>query len=123
MGEPNITTGAGLGDVANLIAGLSIADHPEVHNRSRLSQSTLTKAIHNLNHAAIAACLQGQKVLASASDAHIASSGAVAEICSLRKRANELANAANALNDATEQSIIERVSLLGVLRSVVLTDQ
>ncbi|KAJ4213855.1 hypothetical protein NW757_014745, partial [Fusarium falciforme] len=54
----------------------------------------------------------GQQVLASASDAHIASSGAVAEICSLRRRANELANAANALSDATERSIIERISLL-----------
>ncbi|EEU34828.1 uncharacterized protein NECHADRAFT_88411 [Fusarium vanettenii 77-13-4] len=113
MGEPTITTRAGLGDVADLIAGLSIVDHPQVHSRSRLSQSTLTKAINNLNHVATATCLQGKEVLASASDTHIASSGAVAEICSLRRRANELANAANALSDATERSIIERVSLLG----------
>lgn len=113
MGEPTITIGAGLGDVANLITGLSIADDPEVHNCSILTQSNLTKAIHNLNHVATATCLQGQQVLASASDAHFASSGAVAEICSLRRRANELGNAANTLNDATERSIVERVSLLG----------
>ncbi|RTE73087.1 hypothetical protein BHE90_012486 [Fusarium euwallaceae] len=113
MDEPTITAGTGLGDVTNSIAGLSIANHPEVYNRSRLSQSTLTKAINNLNHVATATCLQGQEVLASASDAHIASSGAVAEICWLRRRANELANAANALSDATERSIIERVSLFG----------
>ncbi|KAK7219188.1 hypothetical protein V2G26_007191 [Clonostachys chloroleuca] len=113
MSEPTISTGAGLDNVANLIGGLSIADHPEVGNRTRVTQSTLTKAILTLNQTAAAACLQGQKVLAPASDAHIASSGTVAEICSLRRRVDELANAADALRDATEQSIVDRVSLLG----------
>ncbi|CAG9990130.1 unnamed protein product [Clonostachys byssicola] len=112
MHEPMISAGADLDDDANMTGEVNLADHPEVAHRTRL-QSTLTKTILTLNQIAAAAFQQGQQVLASGSDAFIASSAAAAEISLMHRKVEELADAANDLIQAMEQSIYERVILLG----------
>ncbi|KAJ3548779.1 hypothetical protein NM208_g839 [Fusarium decemcellulare] len=113
MSEPTATRSAELGGVANLIGRLSITDDPPVLKHIHANDSALTEAILDFNRIAAVTRSQGDDVIASTSDAHIADGGVLDKICSLRKRANELVDAAKTLRDATEESIVQRLAVLG----------
>ncbi|KAF4993921.1 hypothetical protein FDECE_13272 [Fusarium decemcellulare] len=113
MSEPTATRSAELGGVANLIGGLSITDDPPVLKHIQANNSALTEAILDFNRIAAVTRSRGDDVIASTSDAHIADGGVLEKICSLRRRANELADAVKTLRDATEESIVHRLAVLG----------
>ncbi|KAF4470446.1 hypothetical protein FALBO_2652 [Fusarium albosuccineum] len=118
MSESTAARSADLGGVANLIGRLTITDDPPILKHIHANESALTGAILDFNRIAAVTRSRGDDVIASTSDGHIADGGVLEKICSLHRRANELADAANTLRDATEESIVQRLALV-IVRSVL----
>ncbi|KAF4961799.1 hypothetical protein FSARC_10095 [Fusarium sarcochroum] len=88
---------------SELLAGLKIADC----NSTEQHQATLTAAIHDV--------IQAISVLSRmlAVDKDDINTGNVAQICSLRTKANQLASVAHAFNEAVQRSIAAKVISMG----------